>query len=349
MSEMLRKKISFCAICTVQMYCQASRFVCIAQCRCTARHLVLCALHSADVLPGISFCVHCTMQMYCQASRFVCIAQCRCTARHLVLCALHCANVLPGLFFFRDKSNLVFYGQSIIVVYIRVKRDKRRLESFLIMNGIASVPFEDLFVLMLLRVCVFRPKRYASVWRHNVHKNYSSCVEEVSRENVIFCMSFIFDTIFVLPDAVFSSGWLVLPFLIKMVWPLNWTLDNLGSAVQALLSCTLPPNSAVTDYVVEGAPLISTSVYWNCAAAVDCFYRMLFSALEQARCALVEWNSERVTVAFYSVLWISTKVAYLQHCLGLTWLVPRETVAITACSVYTIQPCTMSRHFMQSL
>ena len=38
---------------------------------------------------------------------------------------------------------------------------------------------------------------------------------------------------------------------------------------------------------------------------------------------------------------------YLQRCLVLTWLVPRETAAASARSVYTIQPCTMLRHFTQ--
>ena len=37
----------------------------------------------------------------------------------------------------------------------------------------------------------------------------------------------------------------------------------------------------------------------------------------------------------------------LQHCLVVTWLVPRETAAVSARSVYTVQPCTMSRHLMQ--
>ena len=213
------------------------------------------------------------------------------------------------------------------------------------MNGIASVPFEDLFVLMLLRVCVFRPKRYASVWGHNVHKNYSSCVEEVSRENMsFFCISFIFDTIFVLPDAVFSSGWLVLPFLIKMVWPLNWTLDNLGSAVQALLSCTLPPNSAITGYAVEGAPLISTSVYWNCAAVVDCFYIVLFSAFELTHCALVVCNSERVTVAFcfeYPPKWRTCSTVWVLHGWCHLKLLPSRHVL---CTPYSHAPCHVTSY-----
>ena len=41
-------------------------------------------------------------------------------------------------------------------------------------------------------------------------------------------------------------------------------------------------------------------------------------------------------------------VVYLQDCSDVTWLVPCETAAVSARSVYTIQPCTMSRHFMQS-
>ena len=38
----------------------------------------------------------------------------------------------------------------------------------------------------------------------------------------------------------------------------------------------------------------------------------------------------------------------LKHCLIVTWLVPYETAAVLARSVYTVQPCTTSRHFMQS-
>ena len=38
----------------------------------------------------------------------------------------------------------------------------------------------------------------------------------------------------------------------------------------------------------------------------------------------------------------------LQCCLVLTLLVPLETAAISALSMYTIQQCTISRHFMQS-
>ena len=41
-------------------------------------------------------------------------------------------------------------------------------------------------------------------------------------------------------------------------------------------------------------------------------------------------------------------MVYLQRCLLVTWLVPRETAAVSTRSVYTIRPCTLSRHFMQS-
>ena len=39
---------------------------------------------------------------------------------------------------------------------------------------------------------------------------------------------------------------------------------------------------------------------------------------------------------------------YIQRCLVVTWLVPHETAAVLVHSVYTIQPCIMSCHFMQS-
>ena len=39
---------------------------------------------------------------------------------------------------------------------------------------------------------------------------------------------------------------------------------------------------------------------------------------------------------------------YSQRCLALTWLLPRGTAADSAPSVYTVQPCTVSRDFMQT-
>ena len=77
-----------------------------------------------------------------------------------------------------------------------------------------------------------------------------------------------------------------------------------------------------------------------------CFYTALFSALEQTHCARMWFYMS--DLLFIARFWISTKVVYLQRCLVVTWLVPRETAAVSARSVYTIQPCTMSRHFRQS-
>ena len=53
----------------------------------------------------------------------------------------------------------------------------------------------------------------------------------------------------------------------------------------------------------------------------------------------------RIFIARFS---ISTKVLYLQHCLVVTWLVPRETAAFSVRYACTIQPCIISRHFKQS-
>ena len=82
-----------------------------------------------------------------------------------------------------------------------------------------------------------------------------------------------------------------------------------------------------------------------------------FCALEQTHCVLVacevsDWSlfffllSLFSSSLFYSAFWISTEVVYLQRSSVVTWLVPRET-ALVARFVYTIQPCTMSRHFKQ--
>ena len=77
----------------------------------------------------------------------------------------------------------------------------------------------------------------------------------------------------------------------------------------------------------------------------NCFYIALFWALEQTYCALVARDFKWVNVTFseYPPKWCTYSTV-----LVVTWLVPRETAAIAACSVYTIQPCTMSGHFMQS-
>ena len=69
------------------------------------------------------------------------------------------------------------------------------------------------------------------------------------------------------------------------------------------------------------------------------FYIALFSALEQIHCAHVWFSiSEQL---FITRLLNIHRSGVLKT---LAWLVPRETAAISARSVYTIQPCTMSLH-----
>ena len=40
-------------------------------------------------------------------------------------------------------------------------------------------------------------------------------------------------------------------------------------------------------------------------------------------------------------------MVYVQCCLVFTWLVPCETAAVSARSVYTIEPCNISRHILR--
>ena len=77
---------------------------------------------------------------------------------------------------------------------------------------------------------------------------------------------------------------------------------------------------------------------WSVCAfvVVDCFYMALFSALEHTHCAFTACDSEWVTVAFYRTFWISTEMVYLQLCVVVTWLVTRETAALSTHSVRTI-------------
>ena len=79
-------------------------------------------------------------------------------------------------------------------------------------------------------------------------------------------------------------------------------------------------------------------------------WSVLYSAILRSRA-----DSRRLHVtlrdwlAFYSAFffvffYISTEVVYLA---ALTWLVPHKNSAVSALSVYTIQPCTMSLHAKQ--
>ena len=85
-----------------------------------------------------------------------------------------------------------------------------------------------------------------------------------------------------------------------------------------------------------------SDICWH-VVGVECFYKALFSTLEQTHCALVACDSKWVAVAFYS--------AFLNFHKGGVFTVLFAcymAAAISARSVYTIQPCTMSHHFMQS-
>ena len=69
---------------------------------------------------------------------------------------------------------------------------------------------------------------------------------------------------------------------------------------------------------------------------------MLFSDLKQTHCVLVSCDFERLTAAFIVPFLISTKVVYLQRCLVVAWLVPRETAAVSAHILCTRFPCQVT-------
>ena len=71
-------------------------------------------------------------------------------------------------------------------------------------------------------------------------------------------------------------------------------------------------------------------------------YIVLFSTLELVSWALVAGDFKWVTIFLQRIVLISTQVVYLQHCLVVTWFVPRKTANTLARSVYTV-----SGHFMQ--
>ena len=73
-------------------------------------------------------------------------------------------------------------------------------------------------------------------------------------------------------------------------------------------------------------------------SAANRFYIALFSALECSHVILYEW------LAFYSAFSIIHRRDVFT---ALAWLVPHETAAVSARSVYTLQPCTISFHESQ--
>ena len=54
-------------------------------------------------------------------------------------------------------------------------------------------------------------------------------------------------------------------------------------------------------------------------------YRQRCSLLSTTHCALVTYNSERVSIVLHSAFWMSTEVVCWQRCFTAIWLVPRET------------------------
>ena len=73
---------------------------------------------------------------------------------------------------------------------------------------------------------------------------------------------------------------------------------------------------------------------------VDHFYTVLFSAF-QADSLHLQYVILHEWIAFYSYF---LNIHWNVVLTALTWLVLDETAAISACCVYTIQPCTMSLH-----
>ena len=93
-------------------------------------------------------------------------------------------------------------------------------------------------------------------------------------------------------------------------------------------TCSLA-NATATRSIDSGTAQCSGVICWLIDWLVnDRFYITLFSVLELSRCAFVACDSKWVTAAFYSrTFWIATKVVYIQRCLVVTWVVPREIAA----------------------
>ena len=110
-----------------------------------------------------------------------------------------------------------------------------------------------------------------------------------------------------------------------------------------------PANCKLIHETVQHAELSQTrdAIRWHQAPKPKLFYiviidRFLYSTILRFRA-----NSLRSHVILHE--WIAFYSAFLNiHRSGvltaLAWLVPHETAAISARSVYTIQPCTMSLH-----
>ena len=101
----------------------------------------------------------------------------------------------------------------------------------------------------------------------------------------------------------------------------------------------------VWEHLLSCSLLTQQWVNLKVVAVVDHFYD-LYSAI------LCSWaNSLHSHVILHELLALSSVFLNI-HWSGvlteLMWLVPHETAAVLACSVYTIQLCTIPCHFMQS-
>ena len=106
------------------------------------------------------------------------------------------------------------------------------------------------------------------------------------------------------------------------------------------------------NFAIRYAALVSSaarSLLWvvvDDVADVHRFSRALFATLEQTHRALVTCDCNWVVMAFSSTFFfcfflILTEVVYLQRCLVVTWLVPRETAAVSGhvlCTPYSHAP-----------
>ena len=120
--------------------------------------------------------------------------------------------------------------------------------------------------------------------------------------------------------------------LVSSVW------KNVG--MDLLLECWQPSLFQTFSWHTASALCCDCDRDWvgmpQCVVAVDRFYVTLFPALKQTHWTLVACDSKWVTAVFCSAFWISTKMVHLWRCLIVTWLVPHETAAILALSVYAI-------------
>ena len=98
-----------------------------------------------------------------------------------------------------------------------------------------------------------------------------------------------------------------------------------------------------TALISSGQSLSKAELPLLCVV-VDCFYIALLSTLRQTYCALVAFDSKRVTVAFFMAHFANP----LKRCIYSTVWLLHGWYHISVCAVYTIQPCTVSCHFLQS-